>query len=71
MSISKDEMRDYMRSRRAEWAKQRLCSQCGERSVDDRYVTCEACRQLARERQRRYNARKRENGTCEESQETN
>ena len=60
--FGKDEMREYMRVRRAAWASAGLCPYCGKKTDNRRWKICSKCREKARARQRKYEDRRRENG---------
>lgn len=53
-----DRMREYHHGRREKWKAEGRCHQCGAELTDDRYVTCEKCRN-ERGKKRRMDAKAR------------
>ena len=56
--FGREEMRAYIKARRADWSARGLCPYCG-RERDSKYKVCNRCRELARARQSRYEAKRK------------
>jgi len=56
--LDRETMRKYMATRRAEWKARGLCVDCGTRRNDLRWLRCDACREKARRRVKKWKSKR-------------
>jgi len=56
--LDRETMRKYMATRRAEWKARGLCVDCGTKRNDERYLRCDACREKARRRVKKWKSKR-------------
>ena len=59
-AVCAEMVRESNRKRRAKWAAEGRCHSCGRELTDDRYVTCELCRNVRGKRRSQYMKERRE-----------
>ena len=64
-AVCAEQIRQSSQQRRDRWREQGRCHSCGRELTDDRYVTCEVCRNERGARRSRYMKQKRETWKAE------